>query len=163
MAVLDSAGKPLGCQACHSTTEWKDLTKFDHEKTRFPLAGSHRAVPCADCHKPPNLERSMVHVRFAEAPLRCSQCHENPHANQFGKKADDCAGCHNIIKWKPSLFDHDATVFPLKGGHENVACSACHTLRNLVDGKQVLFYKPTPTRCDACHGGTVPASGTRKS
>lgn len=98
----------------------------------------------------------MIHVRFAEAPTRCAGCHENPHADQFGRRAEDCAGCHGTNQWKPSLFDHDKTVFPLKGGHENVACSACHTLRKPVEGKLVLFYKPTPTRCEACHGVTVP-------
>jgi hypothetical protein len=163
MAVLGGAGKPLGCLACHSTTEWKDLAKFDHSRTGFPLLGSHRAATCAECHRPPNLELTMVHVRFAEAPTRCSGCHENPHAGQFGQRADDCAGCHDTNKWRPSLFDHDSTAFPLKGGHENVACSACHTLRKPVAGKLVLFYKPTPTRCEACHGSTVPAAGAHKS
>lgn len=161
MAVPDSAGKSLGCLACHSTSDWKDLAKFDHSRTKFPLLGSHRAVACADCHRPPNLELTMVHVRFGEAPTGCVGCHENPHANQFGQRAGDCAGCHNTNKWKPSLFDHDKIGFPLKGGHENVACSSCHTLHRIINGRRVLFYKPTPTRCAACHGGVIPKTGRR--
>lgn len=156
MAAHDAQGKPLGCEACHSTKDWKDLSKFDHERTDFPLLGSHRAVACADCHKPPNMELTMIHVQFKTAPKACNECHENPHADQFGARANDCASCHNNIKWKPSLFDHEKTAFSLKGGHQDVACGACHTLKRTVDEKLVLFYKPCPTKCEACHGSTVP-------
>jgi hypothetical protein len=156
MAFVDTQGKPLGCLACHSTNEWKDLTKFDHAQTSFPLIGSHRAVLCTDCHKPPNMELTMEHVDFTGAPTQCSLCHQNPHADQFGVKANDCASCHSSNKWRPSLFDHEKTVFSLKGGHQDVACSACHILKRPVDGNLVLFYKPTPTSCEACHGSNVP-------
>lgn len=163
MAVLNNSGKRQGCEACHSTHDWKDLAKFDHEKTRFPLLGSHRAVACMDCHKPPNIELSLEHVNFAQAPLKCDDCHENPHASQFGDRGNDCASCHNTIKWRPSLFDHETTRFSLKGGHEDVACSACHTLKRQVDGNLVLFYKPTPTACEACHGGNAPKATKSQS
>ncbi len=156
MAVRDAAGKALGCQACHLTREWKDLTRFDHAQTNFPLLGSHRAVACIDCHRPPAMELDMRHVDFTKTPVNCGDCHQNPHADQFGARANDCAGCHNSNKWKPSLFDHDKTGFPLKGGHEDVACSACHTLKKPVNGSLVLFYKPTPKACEACHGTAIP-------
>ncbi len=163
MAVHDGSGKSIGCEACHSTKEWKDLGKFDHAQTHFPLQGSHRAVACADCHKPPNLELTMAHVDFAKTPVKCGDCHENPHGDQFGVRESDCAGCHNSNKWKPSLFDHDKTKFPLKGGHENVACSSCHTLKKPVNGTLVLFYKPTPTACADCHGANIPTPLPRAS
>jgi len=156
MAAHDAKGKPLGCEACHATKDWKDLSKFDHERTDFPLLGSHRAVACADCHKPPNMELTMLHVQFRSAPKTCSECHENPHADQFGTRANDCASCHNNNKWKPSLFDHEKTAFSLKGGHQDVACGACHTLKRTVGEKLVLFYKPCPTKCEACHGSNIP-------
>jgi NAD-dependent SIR2 family protein deacetylase len=156
MAVPNLHGKPLGCEACHSTKEWKDMAKFDHERTNFPLLGSHRAVSCIECHKPANMELTMKNVDFTKASVKCSDCHENPHADQFGERAMDCAGCHNSNKWKPSLFDHEKTQFPLKGGHENVACAACHTLKKEVDNKVVLFYNPTPRACEACHGASIP-------
>ncbi len=157
MKKLGAKGTALSCEACHSTKGWTDVSKFDHEQTKFPLTGSHRAVACAECHRPPNLERTMIHVNFAKTPVNCADCHENPHADQFGVRANDCAGCHNTNKWRPSLFNHDTTEFPLKGGHENVACSDCHKSTKMIDGNQVLFYKPTPTRCEDCHGGKVPA------
>jgi hypothetical protein len=156
MATIGASGKPLGCEACHVTREWKDVSKFDHQNTKFPLLGSHRAVACIDCHKPPNMELTMLHVQFSSASAKCSECHENPHADQFEAQGSDCASCHNSYKWKPSLFDHEKTTFSLKGGHQDVACSACHTLKKLVDGNLVLFYKPTPKACEACHGTQVP-------
>jgi hypothetical protein len=162
MAELDAKGKPMGCEACHTTMEWAELSKFDHTRTKFPLEGSHRAVACADCHKPPNMEQNMLHVQFANAPTVCNECHENPHANQFGARGRDCASCHTSKKWKPSLFDHEKTVFSLRGGHQNVACSACHTFKKQVDGNSVLFYKPTPTDCAACHGANVLIDPARK-
>jgi hypothetical protein len=151
-----SNNKVHGCEVCHDTRDWHELSRFDHNATKFPLVGSHRAVACADCHKPPDLERTLVHVRFADAPKACSECHENPHADQFGPKQNDCAACHNTNKWKPTLFDHDTTNFPLKGGHENVSCGACHKVIKSVNGKDVLFYKPTPRACADCHGANVP-------
>ena len=72
------------------------------------------------------------------------------------ERAQKCEGCHNTNKWKPSLFDHEKTGFSLKGGHENVACGACHQLKKEVNGEQVLFYKPTPKACEACHSNGVP-------
>ncbi len=156
MAALSAARKPLGCEACHQTKDWHDLSKFDHGTTKFALDGSHRAVQCIECHKPPNLERTMLHVNFADAPKTCNECHQNPHADQFGERAQKCEQCHNSNKWKPSLFDHETTGFSLKGGHENVACGACHQLKKDVNGEQVLFYKPTPKACEACHSNGVP-------
>jgi hypothetical protein len=160
MAVLSPAHKPMGCEACHQTKDWHDLTKFDHSTTKFALDGSHRAVQCIECHKPPNLERTMLHVNFAEAPTTCNECHQNPHADQFGARALKCQECHNTNKWKPSKFDHETTGFSLKGGHENVACGACHQLKREVNGEQVLFYKPTPKACEACHSTGVPKQTT---
>ena len=158
MASLGKTGRPLGCEACHSTHDWKDTAAFDHGKTNFPLLGSHRATACIECHKPPNMELTLRHVDFAKTPVNCSDCHENPHADQFGARVNGCADCHNTTQWRPSLFDHEKTRFSLKGGHEDVACSACHTLKKQVGGNLVLFYKPTPTACEACHGGATPKS-----
>jgi NAD-dependent SIR2 family protein deacetylase len=61
------------------------------------------------------------------------------------------------LKWKPSLFDHERrTAFSLKGAHENVRCEACHKNVQMVSGKSVLFYKPTPKECASCHGPLIP-------
>jgi hypothetical protein len=116
--------------------------------------GAHRATACIDCHKPPNLETKLTNVNFRVAPTQCEGCHEDIHGQQFRRaSATGCAGCHTSAKWKPSLFDHDKrTTFPLEGAHRNVRCDACHKSVREVEGKSVLFYKPTPKECSACHG-----------
>jgi hypothetical protein len=56
------------------------------------------------------------------------------------------------MRWTPSSFDHDKDAsFSLAGAHQNVRCASCHELRREVDGKSILFYKPTPTACADCH------------
>lgn len=157
MKVVAAGGRAAGCEACHSTKTWHDLTRFDHDSTRFQLIGTHRAVECAGCHRPPNMERTLLHVNFSLAPEKCEECHEDPHGGQFarGGRETSCAECHNAMKWRPSLFDHEKTIFALKGAHKDVRCGACHANRRLVNERNVLFYKPTPTACIACHGSTV--------
>jgi hypothetical protein len=160
MKALRADGTRAGCETCHSTRDWKDLTRFDHAKTKFALVGAHRAVACMDCHKPPNLGTKLIDANFAEAPLKCEECHADPHGRQFARTdVTPCADCHNSAKWKPSLFDHDKkTAFSLQGAHRAVRCEACHKATRVISGKTVLFYKPTPKECADCHGATVPMS-----
>jgi len=157
-------GTAAGCEACHSTKSWKELSRFDHAQTSFPLLGAHRATACVDCHKPPNLEAKLLNVDFKAAPTKCEDCHEDIHGKQFAKgQVTACADCHNSTKWKPSLFNHELrTEFPLRGAHQNVKCAGCHKLTRLVAGKNVLFYKPTPKDCAACHGPTNPVPAKRQ-
>lgn len=160
MVKTGTNGQPVGCVACHGTKSWHELDGFDHDQTEFALTGAHRAVACIDCHKPPNLETKMLNVDFKKAPKKCEECHEDAHGGQFAKlyadKNTQCADCHNASKWKPSLFDHDKrSSFPLEGEHRNVACAGCHKLFKEVDGKQVLFYAPTPKQCSDCHGPEI--------
>jgi hypothetical protein len=154
MAKRKAGGAAAGCEACHSVNEWKDVTKFDHNQTDYPLVGAHKAVACIDCHKPPNLETNMRNVSFKAAPKVCESCHEDPHARQFAKNSANpgCEQCHTPMKWKPSQFDHEKTPFSLKGAHQQVRCTACHKNVRDVNGNQVLFYLPTPKECAACHG-----------
>jgi hypothetical protein len=158
MAKLGPNRDPAGCEACHSTKTWKDLQLFDHSATTFPLVGAHRAVECKACHKPPALETKLLHVDFRVAPKKCEECHEDVHGAQFAsqQRITPCANCHDSMRWKPSLFDHDKrTQFSLQGAHRNVRCGQCHQLTKVIAGKTVLFYKPTPKDCAACHGPTV--------
>lgn len=155
METRRANGGPMGCEACHTIDTWKELNRFDHSTTKFPLIGAHRGVACADCHRPPVLERTLEHVDFRAAPKQCSGCHEDPHAGQFVARRDvtDCSSCHDSLRWKPAHFDHNTrTKFTLQGAHENVACGECHNLKREVNRQVVIFYRPTPTECKACHG-----------
>ncbi len=66
----------------------------------------------------------------------------NPH----GPLSIPCQNCHTYTSWKPIRsnpeFNHDQTGYPLRGMHEKVACTECHT--NLV-------FKNVSTHCADCH------------
>lgn len=162
MEKTGAGGRPAGCEACHTTKGWRDLGGFDHASTAFPLVGTHRAVECIACHRPPNLERGLRNVDFKAVKEDCESCHENPHGDQFARAGmpTRCAACHNTMKWRPSLFDHETTRFSLKGAHQSVTCKSCHTTVRTFAEKPVLYYSPTPTSCAACHGAGIPSSGT---
>jgi hypothetical protein len=130
------------CGSCHTESSWKDKanpggTKFDHDKSSFPLLGKHAKVECKDCHKSP---------LFKEAPKDCYSCHkkDDKHDGTLGK---DCGACHGERDWKTTAgrFDHDKTRFALRNGHASppVKCSACHT-----DPKT---YRKAPLDCYSCH------------
>jgi hypothetical protein len=123
------------CANCHTERDWKEPSKFDHDKTKFPLLGKHAKVECKDCHKS---------TLFKEAPSTCIGCHkkDDKHEGTLGEK---CADCHTERDWKASRFDHDKTKFALRGGHAapKVKCTDCH--------KDQKSYRNTPTDCYACH------------
>jgi hypothetical protein len=155
MAAKRADGTALGCEACHSTRSWIDIRSFDHSKTKFALLGAHRAVACDECHKVP---AGSHEIQFKGTPKNCEACHTDPHGGQFVAKdgITKCGDCHVDQRWAPSTFDHDKrTQFPLTGGHANVGCAMCHALQREVQGKPVLFYKPTPKNCADCHGADV--------
>lgn len=159
-------GRNQGCVVCHSTKEWKDVAGFDHSKTTFTLKGAHRAVACDACHRAPNMERTLKNVDYTAASTKCEDCHENIHGPQFVRKGSavtSCSDCHNDTKWRPSTFDHEKTVFSLKGAHVDTRCKSCHANFQDVNGKSVLLYKPTPTACSSCHGNTLKSVAARNA
>ncbi len=120
------------CASCHSDATWKN-TRFDHNKTKFPLTGGHRVAKCQDCHKS---------TRYREAPSTCIGCHkkEDVHKQALG---DKCDSCHVTRSWAVWSFDHDrSTKFLLDGAHRKVACATCH--------KQPLS-QVIGANCDTCH------------
>jgi hypothetical protein len=136
------AHKPAGfsttCQTCHTTTAWLGAV-FDHNATRFPLAGAHRAVDCSSCH---------ADGVYSGKPTTCVSCHQTafnatknpPHA--AAAFPTSCETCHSQTAWVPSSFNHAATQFPLTGAHLTTTCAGCH-----ADG----VYNGKPTDCVSCH------------
>jgi len=145
-------GKPLGCAACHSVMSWSEFSHFDHSKTGFPLNGAHATTKCTGCHQSTKAALAPA-AKFKAAPAKCEACHANVHGMQFAKAGvTPCASCHDSTKWKPSLFDHDKqTAFALQGAHRKVRCEACHKSTRTINNLAVLFYRPTPKDCVACH------------
>lgn len=128
------------CQNCHDDKSWKEA-RFNHEKTRFPLAGGkHADVECKSCH---------VDKTFKNAPLTCNGCHkkddqEKGHHGRYGTK---CESCHSDKGWKEISFDHDRdTHYALKGKHRQAKCNSCH-----LPEKGPLYQQNLSTRCVACH------------
>ncbi len=133
-----AAGKPTMCEMCHTTAQWQQIT-FSHNKTTFPLTGSHINLPCTQCH---------VGSNFAAAPAQCSGCHlkdfqktTTPNHAAAGFPTA-CEACHTTVQWKGATFDHNKTPFPLTGAHKTVLCAQCHA-NNKFSG--------TPVGCGSCH------------
>jgi hypothetical protein len=107
------------------------------------LANGHARTGCAQCHDRGNLR----------APSRgraCVGCHQPVHEADFGKR---CESCHASIRWlgldrKVGLAAHGKTAFPLRGKHDEVACSGCHKPSVAVAERyRGLVF----ARCSSCH------------
>lgn len=124
------------CETCHSEKDWK-TTKFDHDKTKFPLLGKHEEVKCDKCH---------IDKKYKDTPKLCNSCHkkddDKAHKGKFGQK---CETCHNEKDWKESIFDHGkSTKFPLLGKHRApLKCTSCH--------KGDLYKDKLEMTCISCH------------
>jgi hypothetical protein len=122
------------CGDCHDEQSWT-RAKFDHAKTRFPLAGKHADAKCGLCHR--------NSTSFHDTPLDCLSCHrkDDKHKGRFGAK---CETCHGDATWKRLRFVHDRdTKYPLRGAHRTTRCELCH----VAD----LYRDKAPTECIGCH------------
>lgn len=121
------------CESCHNERDWRQ-TRFDHNRSRFPLLGRHAAVQCRSCH---------ASAQYKDAKPECAACHEkqDPHKRRFGTR---CESCHNARDWRAWDFDHARTRYPLTGAHRKVDCYACH--REPLRGAVRL-----DATCIACH------------
>lgn len=137
------------CESCH-TVDGFSPSRFDlgaHSNTRFLLTGSHKAIPCGQCHRD-ELTRSKSKKRFQwNVEIQCMLCHNDVHAGQFkGRMKNGCETCHSAESWQTVSFSHDKTNFPLRGKHSTVQCVQCHTIKNGVT--QFVGLK---TSCNHCH------------
>jgi len=153
---ITNAGGQTGCVACHQETTWR-TTGFDHASTKFVLQDRHATAACTACHKPTR-QAGLVELAFQGAPKNCAGCHDDIHNGQFATRTlpdspvVDCGGCHVTLDWFAEKFDHETdSRFPLRGGHEKVACQTCHLPRP-QDNQRLVHFKPLPTDCRSCHG-----------
>ncbi|HKK28171.1 MAG TPA: cytochrome c3 family protein [Gemmatimonadota bacterium] len=63
------------CESCHTTSSFASADGFDHARTRFPLTGAHRDVPCASCHRKERLPDGSEIVRYRPLGTECRDCH----------------------------------------------------------------------------------------
>jgi hypothetical protein len=122
------------CGKCHSAKGWKD-SRFDHDKTDFPLRGAHKTTACDACH---------ISHTFKDTADTCISCHRIQDIHQ-GRYDSKCDACHTAEKWDDIRFDHDRdTGYRLTGGHRDAACDACHTSGN-------IYRTNLKTDCYGCH------------
>jgi len=123
------------CASCHRTAVAfrETATSFDHTKTAFPLSEAHRTVACTKCH----VNKVYKGLKFAA----CTDCHTDPHLQQFGFA---CANCHSGPTWKTQKVEHARTDFPLAGKHAGVQCASCHK-------QPPMRAKLEFARCASCH------------
>ncbi len=135
---------PADCEGCHTSESFKPATKFNHNNSKFKLIGKHKNIDCLKCHKVEVIEGKKFQefrgIQFAN----CTNCHKDPHKNQFGQ---NCRQCHSeesfqVVKGA-SGFDHNKTNFKLEEKHQAVTCKACHK-NKLTD--PLKFEK-----CTDCH------------
>lgn len=126
------------CSFCHTPAGWLPST-FNHNRTIFPLTGSHAGLACVKCHV-----SGVNGVVFKGLPTNCSGCHSDPsyHAGLFGL---DCASCHNTGGWTPAKFDRPHNFDMGHGGASS--CRDCHP-------NNLNTYS-----CDKCHPGGAPSDG----
>ncbi len=109
----------ISCGTCHSSKGWeldRTIYSFNHNKTKFPLAGEHIIVNCRECHP------TLV---FSKAKTECNECHTDIHQSTVGL---DCSRCHTPASWLVTNITqiHQAGRFPLLGAHRTADCIQCH-------------------------------------
>lgn len=162
---FDAPGLPAAveglraCARCHAESSFRALPRaFEHGFwTGFALSGAHAEAQCAACHEPlpggDDVGRTM-----AQAPgARCSDCHEDPHANQFADEQglSDCARCHDAARAAFLSFDHERDArFALGDAHAALECAACHATETRAD-LAVVRFRPLGIECQDCHGNNT--------
>lgn len=137
-AESPSGRKTSACESCHTVDGFapSTYTVARHEGAAYPLAGAHRRVKCASCHRTAPAPGDSLGGRPGAVVLRprhdrCTSCHEKAHGAQLEARTDHgaCESCHRVDAWQPSTFattEHLATGFGLEGKHLTAKCAACH-------------------------------------
>ena len=129
------------CQTCHGFSEWKPAQNFNHTNTSFPLLGRHKTVPCSGCHP----QKEDLGIQYKNLSFKgCADCHPDIHDGRLGGQ---CNRCHTPEGWRGNLsgsFNHDNTKYPLRGKHERVACTSCHTKGRSLKNVRYAY-------CRDCH------------
>ena len=160
------------CATCHNTTDFRNVSSFNHNLTRFLLSGAHAKLKsqCVDCHKPtkhllptkPSKRADKFIFEHASSGF-CVDCHTSPHKGQFAPAflSDNCQQCHSVRNWTPlTSFNHDKTRFKLVDAHAKIKnkCSLCHVKTNKmlptkppIRAGKFVFEHADQQFCVDCH------------
>lgn len=165
---------------------WKPAPGFHHDRSEYPLTGIHKDVTCEKCHPwqtaPEPLFSEAIqfnadtkqYAQYDDLEYgNCTPCHRDVHEKKFG---NDCESCHTTAGFdriKGEQFDHEDTVFPLRGRHIDVKCESCHTSGSMIDElaheqcmdchedthKAQFASRADGGKCESCHtvDGFIPA------
>ncbi|MBC8346596.1 MAG: cytochrome c3 family protein [Candidatus Marinimicrobia bacterium] len=61
------------CEDCHTAISFTQ-SKFNHDKSKFPLDGKHNNVDCEKCHKQVR-DTKGIFIRYQPVPHTCGDCH----------------------------------------------------------------------------------------
>lgn len=144
------------CAECHADHRPSivelDRRAFNHELALYALRGEHLAVECDACHRPDAAAGEPTRARWIGLAFgACSDCHADPHADQFG--ASSCKTCHDESGFAGEhlTFAHDGLAsFPLSGAHRNLACEACHE-PPVGEALAAARFRGLERSCEACH------------
>ena len=141
------------CSTCHTVQGFSPAiyTFEDHNRSGFPLTGSHMAIPCINCHTTIASDEGDEYTKFEFVDFGCNSCHENIHGDEIGHcvENNDCSYCHSTATWRESSFDHSLSRFPLEGRHNEIECRLCHLITE--DLESLVVLKPLPVQCAGCH------------
>jgi hypothetical protein len=150
-AARPDSGK---CDACHTIEGYTpaNFTLEAHQQSRYPLTGSHLAVPCNQCHVPVKNKNGRLVANFDLKYTDCANCHKDVHQGQVNLWVEKggCAFCHKTDTWHQTFFDHSQAKFVLDGKHREILCLKCHYTQIDGVGKQV-WMKPLARDCSGCH------------
>ena len=143
--------KASDCASCHSLEAGFEVSlySFDrHQKTEFPLEGSHLATPCFACH----LDESSW--TFKDLSTQCIGCHDDEHKGKLSEKYypdQQCNHCHQPESWAAIEFNHQLTEWPLEGQHLKLECRKCHLDTNNNTNSKELLFNYMSSDCRSCH------------
>ncbi|MCX6269961.1 MAG: cytochrome C [Bacteroidetes bacterium] len=148
-AQFTREGVVTDCSNCHNNNGFQgsSYTIEEHNRSKFPLNGSHLATPCTACHK------KQEKWSFRQIGTVCSDCHINIHENHINKKyfpENTCDACHNSERWNKVKFDHSSTGFNLSGVHSRQSCRSCHFPKD-NNGIVTQRFSEISPNCTGCH------------
>ncbi len=175
---LHASDEYANCARCHvdhhgsefELVWWGEsgMETFDHALAGYLLGERHADASCRDCHRSANIETMAVaELRLRNKDLnrtflglgqRCDTCHVDEHRQQFAEMS--CSQCHAGPEWKPALFEHDESRFPLQGSHRDLECASCHEpvhagpavdRRGRSMSPEFVPFRNDKLECSSCH------------
>jgi hypothetical protein len=142
------------CDRCHAITAAKfAAARFNHDATKFALAGRHKAIECVKCH--PSETRAFpagtgTAKRLTAMATDCRSCHKDPHLGQVDSQ---CGTCHTASSFKLLAYTHRGMDDFFTGFHGRLACRSCHKTETgqFPAGPGTAMRFKIGRTCAACH------------